>query len=636
MYPLFKMRERINHQGKIIAPGDFISWFLRVTLIWIIVVLMVPSYLPAFGQTETSLDVLAPEIEDFPVVSIQFKLDSKFVPDGTGLQTEQLTVLENEKPAQGLSLAKEYAGVYFILAINGARDLDLRDTFGISVYEKLSDGLIAWAFSRHDNFQDTWSLVNNEGTGIHNLDSPDDWVKALGDYQPNFRTMEPNLTSLETGIRLASERVVPFGVDKTLLYISPPPAAEEINAVNAFMEEARLAGLQVNVWMVGDELFLDNDQGKVLMNLANNTGGQFYRFMGVETLPDLETYLEHLGYTHTLTYDSGIRETGTYPVTLEVSFQEQIIRGESIPFYIEVSPPNPILVSPPVVITREAVIDEADQNIWSPNTFEINIMVDFPDDHPREIAVSRLYVDGDIMTQQTAPPFEVLTWNLAELTESGEHTIQVEVEDEWGLSNRSIITPVQIEVVLPEPSPKIPFQQYGLAVVSLVLASAVIVLLIWLARRGWKVPHFKRSKAQLTGYPGSSSGKPSDRLMLGGKIFATLIPLSSTTEDLDQSSLAITQNRVIFGTDPTQADIVLHQPDIAGLHADLYVEHGSFWLRDLGSPLGTWVNYNRVGAEAVQIRAGDIIHFGKSGFRFTMVGTGTLVDVGISRYEPIL
>jgi len=150
----------------------------------------VPSYLPAFGQTETSLDVLAPEIEDFPVVSIQFKLDSKFVPDGTGLQTEQLTVLENEKPAQGLSLAKEYAGVYFILAINGARDLDLRDTFGISVYEKLSDGLIAWAFSRHDNFQDTWSLVNNEGTGIHNLDSPDDWVKALGDYQSDWQVSE--------------------------------------------------------------------------------------------------------------------------------------------------------------------------------------------------------------------------------------------------------------------------------------------------------------------------------------------------------------------------------------------------------------------------------------------------------------
>ena len=444
MHLQFEVKEQAEYKGQLALPNGLICRCVGIILICMIFVLGLSPFLPAFSQSETQIQVLAPEVIDFPVVSIQFKLDHTALPIESDLQVEQLIVLESEKPVQILSLTKVYAGMYFTLAINGARDLDLRNTFGISVYENLSDALIDWASSRQYHLGDTWSLVNNEGTGVRNMDSQDVWIDALRDYQPNFRKLEPILTSLEAGIQLASERVVPFSVDKTLLYVTPPPGAEELLRVNALAEEARLAGVQVNVWMVGDALFLDNDQGKALMNLANKTGGQFYHFTGVQSLPDPETYLANLGYTHILTYESSIRETGSYPVTLEVSLPEAVIRAESIPFYIEVSPPNPMLVSPPAVITRKAVIDEAGQNNWNSETYQINIMVDFPDDHPREIAVSRLYVDGDLTAQQTEPPFETLSWNLAGLIESGEHTLQVEVEDVWGLTNRSIITPVQV------------------------------------------------------------------------------------------------------------------------------------------------------------------------------------------------
>jgi len=636
MHPQLKVRNGARRQEQLAVPGGLNCWFVRAILTCKIFGLIVIPFLSVLGQAEALIQVLAPEVKDFPVVSLQFKLKGTVFPLETGLQIEQLNVLEDEKTVQILSLTKEYAGVYFTLAINGAHDMDLRDTFGISIYDKLSDALIGWASSKQYHFGDTWSLENNEGTGVRNLDSPDAWVKALSDYQPNFRKMEPGLTSLETGVQLASDRIVDFGVDKTLLYITPPPAAEDLFLVKELAEQARSAGIQVNIWMVGDALFLDNDQGKALINLANNTGGQFYHFTGVQTLPAPETYLEYLGYTHTLTYESGIRETGSYPVTLEVSLPEGIIRGESIPFYIGVSPPNPMLVSPPAVITRQAVMDETGQNNWTPKIFEIDIIVDFPDDHRRDIAVSRLYVDGDMMVQQTEPPFDVLPWDLAGLTESGEHTLQVEVEDVWGLSKRTIITPVQVEVISPEPSSKFQIQQFSLTVVILILASAVIILMTWLARRNRKAPHLMGSKGRMTDLPGYQPGKALIRPTRGNKIFATLVPLASSTEDPDQSSLSITNARVSLGNDPSQADMVLLLSDIAGLHADLYFEHGEFWLRDLDSPAGTWVNYNRVGTEPVQIHAGDLIHFGDAGFRFTMVGTGTLAEVSVSRYEPIL
>ena len=80
----------------------------------------------------------------------------------------------------------------------------------------------------------------------------------------------------------------------------------------------------------------------------------------------------------------------------------------------------------------------------------------------------------------------------------------------------------------------------------------------------------------------------------------------------------------------------MNQPDIGGIQADLCLTDERFSLRDLGSPAGTWVNYQRIGTEPASIQSGDIIHFGNSGFRFTMVGTEVLAEIGVARYEPIL
>ncbi len=628
--------EFLSRQGHFKVPGGFSYWLFQAACLCMLIILSFMPIQTVFGQTDDTIQVLPPEIDNFPVVSIQFNLNSNAFTLDSDIQTDQITVIENEQPVPILSLEKVYAGVNFTLAINSARDLDLRDEFGQSIFEKLSEVLADWASSRSYHYDDTWSLVNNEGTDSLNLEGRDDWISALENYQPNFRKIEQSLVSLENSIRLASDRVVPFGVDKAILYITPPPTGEEIDHVNFLAEQAHSAGIQVNIWMVGDALFLDNDQGKALMNLAASTGGQFDHYTEPEMLPEFVVDLSQQGFFHALTYESDIRETGSYPVSLEVALQGQVFRGESTPFFIDIQPPNPMFVTPQSVVTRRVVLDGSGQENWTPDIYSIEIQVDFPDDLPREIAESRLYVDGEIVAKRTAHPFDSLTWNLAELIEPGEHTLQVEVIDEWGLSNRTLITPVQIEVDLPEPDPPFPVQRIILGAVILILAAAVVILIIWLARRGWKFPEFLRPKVQASSSSEAPTGKVTRIQNPDGKVYASLIPLDCPAEKHEEFIIPITQTRATFGNDPALASIVMNQPDIGGIQADLYLTDELFSLRDLGSPAGTWVNYHRIGTEPVRIHAGDIIHFGNSGFRFTMVGTDALTEISVSRYEPIL
>jgi hypothetical protein len=70
--------------------------------------------------------------------------------------------------------------------------------------------------------------------------------------------------------------------------------------------------------------------------------------------------------------------------------------------------------------------------------------------------------------------------------------------------------------------------------------------------------------------------------------------------------------------DPSQASVVLDDPSVEGLHARLLREvDGSLRLRDEGSVAGTWVNFLPVAEGGQVLQHGDLIHFGRVGFRFT-------------------
>ncbi len=619
-------------QGILTSPGTF---RLSLPHLFLLVVVMLCVGCPGavHAQEDEDLIIQAPNTDDFPVITIRFKLKPAIEDYRSGLNPDQIHLFEDEQEVDVRSLDQEWIGVHFTLAINGGSELDLCDSNGESNYVKIKTAISRWALERTTAPNDVWSLVTNEGIIVRNLASIDEWVSAFDRCQTNFRSMEPDLNSLESALVLVKNRVVPFGVDKVLLYITPPPKPEHIERIGMLGQEARAAGIRVNVWMVGDPYFLTNDQGNALLEIAANTGGQFFNFSGTEMIPDPESYLESLGMLNELTFQSGIRKTGTYPLKLEIVLPSQTISGTVNPFYIEVSPPHPILLSPPKEITRSfASNDELDEDALYPDLFNLNFMVEFPDHFGREIAASRLFVDGRLADERTTPPFDTLTWDYSSLTETGEHTIQIEVEDQLGLIGKTILTPIQLTVVQPEAIPVLSGKQVGFIFAGILSLVAFFMLIRWAFRR--------YSQHRIIVY---SERFDFDNEMItpstvseGKDVQAVLIPLN---EKAQQSPTSIRQ--IIFDGMAKESVFITEEGavDTSGIdeiRTQLFYDDNSFWVKDQGSRCGIWVNYTQIGTEPVKLQTGDLIHFGDMGFRFRAMNQKQPVTVTIDRYEPLL
>ena len=590
-----------------------------------------------FAQDTSEITLSTLDLTSFPTLSLEFKITGSGAESQSALTVDDLDVKENGQTIAATSLDQVYRGVLFSLVVNASRDLDLRDGSGKSRYEKLSDSLCAWAASRTFFEGDIWSFVTNDGVKVRASSTSANWTAGLTDYQPDFRALEPELTGLETAIQTAGEQVVSLGADKVLLFITPPPDADQIDALWALAEEARSAGIQVNVWMVGDELYLLNDQGGALMNLASVTGGQFFHYMGEESIPGPEEYLASLGYVYQITYESEIRSTGTYPFYIEISQADLHITSESQSFYIDVQPPKPILISPPAKIEVEIDTDKKSGVMaLSLQSFAWHIMVEFPDGYEREIIASRLFVDGCVVDVNNTAPFDSFTWEISELTSPGEHTIQVEVEDSLGLSARTIITPVQVEWIEEDPTPGLSLQQIGLILAALTVAAAFMLLLISLVKRLIRVGAFNGIREYLSGRRKPVEVDPPPANTGEDPVLATLSPLNGALKSEEGNTLLITRPDVILGRDADRVDCVIDDEAVGEVHARIKILADGVWLEDLGSPGGTWVNYIEIIKEQVQIYPGDLIHFGSTGFQFTIEGSRASINVTVSKYESLL
>lgn len=588
----------------------------------------------AFSQEESTIEVMPPDLEGFPEVNVQFRFTKDTI-QPVRLDLEQVSVLENNQEVSILSLEQINKGVHFSLVINGGREFDLRDAIGVSPYQKTSDVLLEWANSRRFDPNDAWSFVTHEGVAIRNTSSPEAWVTALEAYQPNFRMMAPRLDALETAIQMADEWIVPFGVGKTLLYLTPPPSADQIDAINALAQTALFGDIRVYVLMIGDAYFLTNQQGKALSNLATVTGGGLFHFTDVESLPDLETMFSSQGIIYDLIYLSQVRQPGSYPLRIQVDLPEGQVGGESQPFYVNVLPPKPIFLCPPASITRkESLVQGALGKRLLPEEVSIEIMIEFPDGYSREITASRLYVDEILIYENETPPYDRLVWDLEEIIKSGEYVLQVEVEDALGLSSRTIAMPIVVDVEMDQSENNIDpsRQKIGLLLSGGILLIALVILLVWSIQRIRELPFTQTLKSRwLTHTRMATSEEP--QLPVGlEQAFATLDPLDGKESP---EVFFIQEKNVILGRDREHVDIRIDAPGIDPVHAQIRVRSNRYYLNDLGSSSGTWLNYERIGTRLEEVRSGDIVYLGMYGFRFTIIGEQAQPQFTISKYEPL-
>jgi hypothetical protein len=101
------------------------------------------------------------------------------------------------------------------------------------------------------------------------------------------------------------------------------------------------------------------------------------------------------------------------------------------------------------------------------------------------------------------------------------------------------------------------------------------------------------------------------------KALAYLVPLSDGNTSTRITPIALHKEETLLGCDPRQVTQAIPDPALDGAHSRLNFEEGKFRLFDLDTTAGTWVNFEPVPKTGVLLRHGDLVHIGRTTFRFT-------------------
>ena len=597
----------------------------------------------ARAQTSSYAEISAIDTRPFPSVSA---LVNVFSPNGefiSGLKPSQVTVSEDGEPRPVKSLTKTNVPVQIVVGINPGPALAVRDAEGVPRFTRVVDSLGAWANDQPPSSQDDLSLVSLSGSLISH-GSPKDWFVSLDSFKPDFRTTTPNLQSLAIALDTVNAPAMLPGMQRAILFITPHMDDPDIDKTIApFIKQAIDTRTRVFVWFVDADNQFDSPSANAFKTLAQQTNGSFFAFSGKESFPNPSDYFATLRSIYSLAYDSGVTTSGDHKLGLEIETADGKITASDQSFQVDVEPPNPIFVSPPLQITLQPPADDLYSKELTPSQQAVEILIEFPDGHPRTIKRTALLVDGKVVDENTAKPFEKFIWKLDSYKESGQHEIVAEVEDDLGLSKSSTAAPVNLTVIQPPGGIRGLVGRYRSYIIMGAIALAGILLLGILLSSRTNIGFFKRrrkkrkqfedpvtqpviaiaepptSKPQKSKVPPRKTifqPKPA-RMVIHAPAYLTR--LTNGGEPASAVPIPLLEKDMTFGTDPVQSKRVLDDPSIAPLHARIkHMEDGSFIIYDHGSIAGTWVNFEPITREGHRLVHGDRIHFGQMAYRFDL------------------
>jgi hypothetical protein len=446
---------------------------------------------------------------------------------------------------------------------------------------------------------------------------------------------------------------------RAVLFITPHMDDANIaTQIQPLIEAAIQNRVRVFVWFTDTDLYTATTSAAAFNALAMETGGTY--FSATDTAapsasatgpyPDPESYFAPLRRLYALQYDSAAASGGSHTFSADVKTQAGEIKSADQQFTIDLQPPNPIFVSPPLQIVRQPPGDDPyNDKVLLPSTQKIDVIVEFPDKHKRPLVRTTLYVDGQIAGENKAEPFDTFTWDLSGYKESGEHKIVVEAVDALNLSKTSMEIPVAITVVKPPRGLAAIFGRYReyITLGSVVFAGLVMVLILFMARFRTTLAR-ARSARKAQGDPLTQPVSTAVHEPITGKEKTTrrgraAASKTGTTQEVKVhaylrrliadplaepgqtfkaapvSPIALTGKEMTFGTDPVQSSYVLDDPSLAPRHARItQTEDGNYFVADAGTIAGTWLNFEPVGKDGHLLQHGDVVHFGQLIFRFEL------------------
>lgn len=598
----------------------------------------------ARAQTDAHTEIASIDAQEFPQVSALVDIYDASGQVIAGLRPSDLTAYEDGQPRPVDTLTESATPVQIVVAINPGPGLAVRDGNAVQRFTHVVGALSQWVSAQPDDARDDLSLVSLSGSLITHANIKD-WFVSLDSFKPDFRNTTPNLQTLSIALDTVNAAVPQPGMKRAILFITPHMDDLNIdNAIAPLIQTALDSKVRVFVWYVDAEEYFVTASANAFRSLALQTSGTFFAFSGKETFPDLDLSLTPLRHTYVLTYTSSLSTAGEHSLSIQVESPQGALLTQDKNFSVDIQPPNPIFISPPLQITRQPPAEDPyNVDVLLPEQQVIEIIVEFPDGHSRELKQTSLYVDGQLVAENTSEPFEKFVWDLSIYEKSGQHEIIVKAEDVLGLQKSSMGIPVTLTVMQPPRGIQALLARYRsyLVLGAIGLAGLALLAILLKGRVGGELfrgrrETRKRFEDPLTqpvvaltepSIPATKKSKtePRRKGWLQAKPHrvaeapAYLIRLTNGGEPASVSPIPVVEKDLTIGTDPVQSMRVLDDLSISPLHAHIkQAEDGGFIIYDHGSVAGTWVNYEPVPREGRRLAHGDRIHFGQLFYRFDL------------------
>jgi hypothetical protein len=596
--------------------------------------------LPALAQSGFSIIVYPPEIDEFPKVTLfvdAYDAQGKFIP---GLDLNSFTVLEDglEMPVNETNLLEP--GLHSIIAVNLGATLSNRVNATVPTrFESAVFDLADWLNALESGSVNQYSLTSNEGILVEKLQEKDAFTFQLQNYKPNLFNFEPDLTSLSLALDIAAKPNLIPQSKQSILYITPLPLDSDLPAISSLQARALDIRVPVNVWLMAPDTASNSPAAAALNQLAVSSGGKFLLYAEESNPPDAEAYLGVMRSIYRLRYTSNVSQSGAHTVRVHAIYGNQEITSADIPFSIDLTLPSAVFIDLPGTVSR-TFSNSADGRELQPDFVTLHAEVVFPDGYNRQLQATRLYVDGEIVSENTSEPYNFFPWPLEDYNLSGEHLVSVEVEDILGF--RSISSPkkvlVSVETLYPAwLSAFFRFFNGGGWILFAVLGLGGAVFGGVRVRRriqeralmprqnGNGEPAVDPLIQSVPGLAAQDSGQEAD------SYHTAIYHGAETTEPRPHlrqvgdtpyhlsGAIEITDEVQVIGSDPGQAAIVLNHPSVSAQHARVRRNPaGNAAIGDLRSKSGTWVNYTPISSAGIILKEGDLVKIGEFRFRYSL------------------
>ena len=612
-----------------------------------LVSLLIP--LAVSAQTPSRATLSTPSVTSFPRMVAYLDVRDEQGNFLSGLTAGDVTVIENNTSFPASDLLEIRPGAQVVVAFNLGSSFAIRDGAGNTRYDYVVSDLSAWATSKANAGDqiDDLSIVTPGGNPIQHTSNAIEWLNALQAFEAELQSTSPGLDVLGRAVDLAADPVPKEGMGRVVLFLTPALDASLADALQNQADRARDAGVRILVWVVDSQSVFDSPGVSAMQAMAEQTGGSVEVFSGAEVLPDLETQVESFRRVYQLGYRSLVNRSGSHQVVAFVQQGDSELTTAPQTFELQIAPPAAAFVSLPAEVVRSNPPDDAaalDQLL--PTVTTIDILIEFPDDLPRQIVRSTLYANGEAVAENRTAPFEQFTWELSDYQANQVVVLSAEVEDEIGLVSRSLDTPLQISVQRNPVGLRLLLARYGawLAGGIALLAGAVLMLVLVLSGRLNPRPlgRRRRSKSspldpvtQPVAEVAPSAVQPGRFAQIASRIspprlrwpqrrigrqqaYAYLAPVTEGGDPRSGQIEPVIQPEIFFGADASQSTIPLLDDSLEAVHSRLWRdETGVIYLADMETIAGTWINYAPVTREGGRVQHGDLIHIGKVGFRFT-------------------